>query len=231
MHSRPLFGLISLFSIVSALDSDPSWFLDGDFSSDTDLALSPGVLSAALPSDLDFGVDSTTPPVDSYSSDISSNNDLPWDTNLDSNNVLNFDDPLLIADCSSSENIPSIGTSRLRRRDGSASCVNNGVNKGTSGEINLPTVLFSSDALDALETKIMSTNREQNGNCLLYSQQVLPVGVCSSGRIQDISVTGAITIGGVQFAALSIRNPILGTSAIESFFLSSLFFFPPLSHA
>ena len=206
MQYCPLVCLISFLSIVSAFDSDPTWFLDKDPSSDTDLSLSPEFLSSALPLDLDFGTDLTTPSANPYSTDISSNDNFPWDTDFDSSNLLNYESPLLVADCSSSESFPSIGKSRLRRVDAPNSCSDNGINSGASNGINLPIKLFSPDGLDELDKVIGQTDQAENGQCTLYTQGLLPAGVCSSGQLQDQAVIDAISIGGIQFISLTLRH-------------------------
>lgn len=211
-----LFGWMSVLSIVSALDSDPTWFLDGDLSSDTDLSLNPGVLTSALPLNLDFGSDLITPSADSYSTDISSNDELPWDTELDdSSNLFNFDSPLLVADCSSSESFPTIGKSRLRRADRPKTCNNGAVNSGASDEISLPTELFSPGGFNTLEQQITDLNEAENSQCVLLSLGALPAGVCSSGRIEDLSVTGGIFVNEVQLITSTLRHVTLCTSLLE----------------
>ena len=214
MHSRTLFCFTSIFSVVSALGPDSSWFLDEDLSSNTDFSSSPEYLSAALPSDLDFSTALTTPSMDPYSTDISSNNDLLWNTDLDSgSNLFTLDSPLVVADCSSSESFPIIGKkSRLRRANQPNSCTNDGtVNSGVSNGLDLPIKLFSPDGLDELDRAITGPDKEQNSECVKITQGILPVGVCSTGRLEDTVVAGALTIAGIQFASLTFRNAVLCT--------------------
>lgn len=223
MHYCPLACLISFLSVVSALGSDPTWFLNEDPSLDTDLSLSPEFLSSALPLDLDFGTGLTTPSADPYSIDISSNDDLLWDTDFDSSNLLNYDGPLLVADaCSSSESFPIIAKSRLRRAEVPNSCSNNGINSGasngnsgTSNEINLPIKLFSPDGFDELNNLIGQTDQAENSQCFLYTQGLLPAGVCSSGQLQDQAAIDGISIRGIQFISLTLRHVTPCTSLLH----------------
>lgn len=211
MRSHLIFSFISVLSIVSALDSDLTWPSNGDFSLDTDLSSNQETLSSALPLDPDFGIDLTTPPADSYLTDIPSS-DVPLDTNIDNSSILNFDSPLVVADCSSSERFPTIGKSRLRRLDGSTSCSNNPISGDTGGEVTLPTDLFSSDtAIDALEKKVTGDNQERNADCITYTQGALPVGLCSTGLLPDVSVIGSFPINGVQFISLTLRHATFRT--------------------
>ena len=219
MRSRPIFGLLSVLAGVSALAQDSSWFLDDDFSSETDLPWSSDMLSAASPYDLDFSTDPITLTADSYTTDdISSNNDdlLSWNTDFDSSNILSFnDDPFLVADCSS-ENFPSIGKSRLRRADDHSSCSKNAINGGISDQINLPTELFSpSGGANSLEETLTGTNEDENGQCILYSQGLLPAGVCSTGVLSLEYLMGGFEISGIQFATLALKGVTLGTSVLD----------------
>lgn len=240
MHSRPLFCFISIFSAVSALGADPSWFLDENLSSNTGFSSSPEYLSADLPSDLDFGTGLTTLSTDPYSTDISSNNDLLWNTDPDSsNNLFTLDSSLVVADCSLSENFPTIGKkSRRRRADGPNSCTSNGgvnsaVNSDVGNELDLPTKIFSPDGLDELDRAITGPQKPQNSDCVQITQGLLPIGVCSSGQIQDILVVDALTVAGIQFASLTLRHATICTFSprISIPFLFFLFFFFFFSYA
>lgn len=219
MHCRPFFVLISILSAVSALAPDPSWFLNEDLSSNMDLSSSPEFLSAALPLDLDFGTDLTTPSADPYSTDISSKNDLSWDAGLDSNNLFGSDSSLLVADCPSAESFPTIGKSRIRRLDRPSVCNNDAVNNGASTKIDLPTELFSPGGLDQLDKAITGLDQPQNSPCFEITLGLLPVGVCSTAELLDTLVVGAISVRGIQFVSLTLRHVTFCTFSPRLFIL------------
>lgn len=219
---------------MSTLDSDTSWFLNEDLSSNTDYSSNPEYISAALPLDLDFGTGLTTPSTDPYSTEISSNNDdLLWNTDLNNNNNNLFtDNSLLLADCSSSaETFSLIGKkkSRLRRADTPTSCTNDGgvnnANTGVNNGLSLPIEIFSSPdgGLDALNRAVSGSNTEQNSDCVQITQGILPVGVCSTGRLQDTIVAGALSIEGVTFASITLRQVTICTFSPRGHHIFSLF--------
>lgn len=233
MYSSPLLGLIPILSIVSALDPDPPWIFDWDLPSNTDLSSNSELLASTSPLDLDFGTDapSPSPPADPYFNDMTPSNDLPWTTDLDSSsNMLELDNPFLVADCSSSSaNFFSsvVGKSRLRRGvEDSSSCNNNDNPENLEGFGPNDAIVPSRETMRKMLTGL---DQQENSVCLVYSQALLPVGVCSSGLFQDETITGGFKIGGFEFITLTLRGATLCTFILVLVLFLFLFLFFLLS--
>jgi hypothetical protein len=211
--------LFILFNVVSATDSDSIWpssqesrFPDMELTSNeaaltlTEPALSLNLMS--LPSD-----------------ESKSLFDNPESTNLFLSDNLDLvgDEPVELADCSSSEFSPAIGKSRVRRLDGGpAGCQNPDSTPSGSGS--------SFNDLSAYETLLSNLERlygangaqeelKQNSICSLVTANLLPWGVCSSGDSSQIEVairnTPDPSLGGVG-QLFHLYSCTLGTFSPEN---------------
>lgn len=151
MLSRVTLSMIAILSIIvasaSTSNSDLSWpSEDNPLFSDTELSSNQGFLPldqskslfdlAQVPGDSDAAT--------SLSIFSDTNSDIFTSSETDTqgfNFIANDDDPLIpddifdLADCSTSQNFPAIGKSRLlRQRDGSRSCTNPATDPHTAAD-------------------------------------------------------------------------------------------------
>ena len=160
-----------------------------------------------------------------FEDDVHTQNDK-----VDLNSLL--DDTLLsdsfeVADCSRSESLPAMGRkSRVRRLDGSGTCVNPSTTPPTavdepSGSVSDKPVDLR-DLLRLLDSPIFmemsrqsKKDKDNNQYCFLYTDGNLPWGVCSSGRPDDQrKVIGQLDISGFgSFDAYELDHCTLGTSS------------------
>lgn len=108
-----------------------------------------------------------------------------------------FDNSFELADCASSDSLPVMGPkSRLRRLDDSGSCKNPNTTPPSGTEtppggaddetVNIPDMLtLLRDPYFVRRFAAARKNRNHNSYCYLFTEGILPWGVCSSGNPED----------------------------------------------
>lgn len=183
MHSRLVFRLALYLSVlVSASDLDIIWPSSGDsLFSDTGLPMDQ--TSSSL-------IETNKLPEDPESSsfgglDLSLSTPSAWD-DVASNDSFN------LADCPSSEQLPVIGKSRMRRLDEPGSCkIPTGVDtfpEDPSEEAAIDSRLLGDSMRNSPGFAWVTDAVEKQDHhlyCSVYSSNFLPWGVCSSGLSKD----------------------------------------------
>lgn len=238
--------------------SNTDWTLNSAVAPDSfNQPLSPSGLdaslfdSAQLPTEISLSSFTTNKNIDTTSDallwdlDSSSGGDIGiLATDDDSNkfNNLFLDDPLQLADCSTSSGEQSLSAldnplakTRLRRRDDGKKCTNPAVTPHTSSQ-------SSSSAADDPDQKIVEElfafpefraiaalarqNENNNFVCFVLSDGLLPWGVCSTGLDKDqVPLGGQILIANTPVTLWALRNALF-RMPFFSLFLPFFFFLP-----
>lgn len=217
MGFRHLIHLIVIIStdVVYAADSDSTSFLSNDLLfPDTGFSSSPETLAFNLPDfSLPFGNTDDGNLFSSGSVDLEDpdKSDLFLSNNIDLNddnyNDLFFHDagldnePIQLADCSSSEVSPPTGRkSRIRRGD---ACVD-GSGSGSAGPLKTDNI-SPADVEEAHPLKWYASEQEyekrQNEGCRQKTGGVLPFGVCHVETAVDLEPTGTTVLPSGDFHA------------------------------
>lgn len=136
-----------------------------------------------------------------------------------------FDDTFEMAECETSKSLPVIGKkSRLRRLDDSRSCKiptttpPTGVDPPLGGADDEPVKILDlmtrlNDPYFLMKYTAARQNRDHNSYCYLFTEGILPWGVCSSGNPEDqLTINDqlhVVTIG--FFNAYDLDHCTLGT--------------------
>lgn len=192
-----LVAFLPLF--VSGLESDSIWPLDYDLFDNGSPSLNEGAV-ALNPGGLLF--DPTLPldqtPDNTYDSDSF---EALFDGSLPPVDSANWDAPFEVANCITSEYMPLIGTSRIRRFDDGTSC------KNPTEAPTLPRISPEGASEPTTATDVLTTD-DTNSFCFAYTQGILPWGVCapSGGN------AGWTELGGIKYAVYFVNPCTLGTS-------------------
>ena len=200
MTFRLCFNVISILPvIVSIVTSDSDWF-----GSDEPLAPENGFVwddevhefdQPALPFDLASSIQDGFGSLfgDMEGSDLFASDDDGIGESFE------------LAACSSSELFPAIGKSRMRRRDGSAACMNpaSTPQTGTLPPFDAARDPFATQGMTRLLGDIRF-DRPANSACEILTWGVLPVGVCHSGA-GALPTNIIITIGSLSFEAVDLQ--------------------------
>lgn len=225
---RSLFSLHVSFTLLAIIAAMDSWFSNDDSllsasdmewnspaSPDDGLALKPWDQND-LPSRFD-------PDFLPQNSGTDPSGFLSWGVNDVSTMGSSFDDlgadhPFDLVDCSSSDHLPLLDNSRVRRNDNGAVCQQK--TDGADGGTEVWDIQRIQKALDSWTGAVGRLNGalsggEQNKFCSLLSFGVLPWGVCSSGNLADevLEAIDPITIdGNPQNLAYTLSHCTLGMS-------------------
>lgn len=206
MTFRPRFGVIFLLSIVvSAVISDSTWSFSDELSApETEVLLNDEVHASNQP-DL---------PMNLASSPQGGSGLLFGD--MESSNLFSSDDDGIgrsfeLADCSSSELVPAIRKSRIRRRDGSTTCENQDSTPPTASNPPFDAAQDPWGGLQGLNRQFTEFRQEedQNSACGLMTLTLLPWGACHSGS--GTSPAGFVTIGGMTVVSVFLPQCSPGT--------------------
>lgn len=135
-------------------------------------------------------------------------------------NEVALDNSLELSDCPSSDILPAVGRSRVRRRNEAGICQDIPASSSTgsvsgvkSGDPDLSGLIevLPQNADDVTRLLGAVGNENQNSFCALYTKLVLPHGVCSLG---EVMVSGTLTLpsGGVYYY-YTLRQFTIGTLA------------------
>lgn len=138
-------------------------------------------------------------------------------------NDLAMDGSISSIDCASFENFPSIGKARAKRLDNSDRCKNTDTKSPTSDDSGLPdlaNVLRSGSSSRGLMLN-PPTEDDKNNLCGVYTSNLLPWGICSSGRAGlevslnqplDISPRGVYTAWSVYYFTIGTLTKVSWTA-------------------
>lgn len=221
MRSRLELKVILIFQLlVSALDSDILWPSNEDSPfSDTSLSLSQ---TSSFLDSIKFSESQEPLFEDLDSTIISPSSDIDGLTGSSFTNDVALDKSFELADCSPSESLSTIGTSRVRRLDleESGSCKDTAAEPHPGGEdiFNERVDVLRGDP-DILQ-KLTETmrNKAANTQCVFFTLSILPWGVCSSGWPPDeilLGETVAIPTRGV-FSVYTLEYYKLGKLQSQS---------------
>ena len=161
------------------------------------------------------------------------------DDNSNELDNLFLDDPLQLADCSTSSGEQSLSTldntlakSRRRRRDDSNKCTNPTVTPHTSSQSSSGAGGLDESLVEQLmafpEFRAIAELARQNENnnfiCFVLSDGKLPWGVCSTGLDKDqVPLGGRILIASTPVTLWALRNALFCMTLSFFFFVSSPF--------
>ena len=249
MFSHLVFHTIFTFSLLfcaSTGNSDSVWpSNDGSLFSETASdQTSPLFDSLHSPEEFDSSssdVDTTGSLFESAESSTSIPSEIDYNkiSLFSGDDALILDDAFDLADCSTSEDLPAIEKSRLRRRDGSGSCTNpdmkpptaadfppGGANEGSDPEklAELWQLLQDPEYLNMLTAA--QSNPRHNTFCYILTGGLLAWGVCSSGRSEDAiqSAYHVVFPQWAQFLQYSLTHCTPGM-VLSHFFFPFFFFF------
>lgn len=186
-------------------------------------------LSGGSESYLDNGFDSL------FESDVNSKTDEA-DLGALSDHIL-FDNSFELADCATLDSLPAIGQkSRLRRLDDSGSCKNptttppSGADTLPGGaddeNVQLPDIMkLLNNPYFLRKFGAARRNQDHNSFCYLFSEGILPWGVCSSGKPEDQRRIGGrlhlVTVG--FFDAYELSHCTLSTFSHPNIYSISMY--------
>ena len=231
MHSHVVLCMAQILPVLSASNVDISWpFYDDSLSPDPEFLLDQIDQISSPVNQISSLFDTSQLPDESiyenqeYDFNLASNKDDGW-AETSSWNDIPLEDSFDPPECSSSQILPAIGRSRVKRLDEPGTCKDRPVASFPSSG-NLGGVSSTSPDLSGLNELLPQTpgdvggfqeamgDEDQNTFCVLYTNFVLPVGVCSAG---EIMVDGVLTIpsGGV-FYHYTLKRFTIGMFWIES---------------
>lgn len=182
--------MFSFSVIVPLVMSDLAWPLNHELSApETDFSLNNEVLAFDQSMNFNSSPEPDLFPENAKSSDFFSNDEIGVNESFE------------LADCSSSELRPALGTSRMRRRGVSEECKN-------------PTSTSSTSAFSLWDPAIdpwgLVENRiEQNSlrysDCVVLTFNVLPFGLCHSG-VGAVPSEHEVNIGGLSLQTFDLQH-------------------------